>query len=140
MLLAWPGNAGFLRAAMSEAEIAWLERSRSTAARALPEALRHNLPEWLAERMQRQLGEEFWPWVESIGRPAPLDLRVNVAKASRDAGPGAAARGRHRRRGRRRIRRSGIRVEGKPALHKLDVLRATAGSRCRTKAASCSRC
>ena len=118
VLLAWGGNAGYLRAAMSDAEIAWLERCRATPREALPEALRHNLPEWLAERMQRQLGEEFWPWVESIGRPAPLDLRVNVAKAGRDealarlreAGIAAAATP---------YSPLGIRVEGKPSLHKL---------------------
>jgi 16S rRNA (cytosine967-C5)-methyltransferase len=105
VLLAWPGNAGYLRAAMSEAEIAWLERSRRR--RATPaEALRHNLPEWLAERMQRQLGEAFWPWVESIGRPAPLDLRSTSPRraASRPwrgcARPASPPR-------RRRIRRSG---------------------------------
>ncbi|MGZ5186032.1 MAG: RsmB/NOP family class I SAM-dependent RNA methyltransferase, partial [Caldimonas sp.] len=75
---------------------------------------------WLAARMQRQLGDEFWPWVESVAGPAPLDLRVNVAKASRDE---ALAR----------LRAAGIaaeptpyspvglRVAGKPALQKLDV-------------------
>ena len=118
MLLAWPGNAGYLRAAMSDAEIAWLERCRATPREALPETLRHNLPEWLAERMQRQLGEEFWPLVESIGRPAPLDLRVNAAKAGATRPwPGCAAAG---------IAAAptpysplGMRVEGKPALHKL---------------------
>jgi 16S rRNA (cytosine967-C5)-methyltransferase len=118
VLLAWAGNAGYLRAAMSDAEIAWLERCRAVDRAALPEALRHNLPDWLAERMQRQLGAEFWPWVESIRRPAPLDLRVNVAKAGREevlarlteAGIGAAATP---------YSPVGIRVEGKPALHKL---------------------
>jgi len=120
VLLAWPGNAGYLRAAMSEAEIAWLERSRATPRDALPEALRHNLPEWLVERMQRQLDEEFWPWVESIGRPAPLDLRVNVAKASREQ---ALARLREAGIAAEPTPHSpvGIRVEGKPSLHKLDV-------------------
>ncbi|MGZ5237341.1 MAG: RsmB/NOP family class I SAM-dependent RNA methyltransferase [Caldimonas sp.] len=120
VLLAWQGNAGFLRAALSEAESAWLERVRTEPAGELPEALRHNLPEWLAARMQRQLGDEFWPWVESVAGPAPLDLRVNVAKASRDE---ALAR----------LRAAGIaaeptpyspvglRVAGKPALQKLDV-------------------
>jgi 16S rRNA (cytosine967-C5)-methyltransferase len=70
--------------------------------------------------MQRQLGEEFWPWVESIGRPAPLDLRVNVAKASREQalarlreGGLVAATTPHS--------PVGIRVEGKPSLHKLDL-------------------
>ena len=82
----WHGRAthGFLRAALSEAELAWLERSRAVDRSALPEALRHNLPAWLAERLQPALGDAFWPWVESVNRPAPLDLRVNVARASRD--------------------------------------------------------
>ncbi|MCE9658594.1 MAG: RsmB/NOP family class I SAM-dependent RNA methyltransferase [Burkholderiales bacterium] len=120
VLLAWTGNAGFLRAALSESEVAWLERSRATPREALPEPLRHNLPEWFAERMQAQLGEEFWPWVEAIGRPAPLDLRVNVAKASRDealarlrAG-GIAAEATP-------YSPVGIRVEGKPSLNKLEI-------------------
>ncbi len=83
-ILAWQGNTGFLRAALSEVEIAWLERSKAVDRSALPEALRHNLPPWLAERLQPALGDAFWPWVESVNRPAPLDLRVNVARASRD--------------------------------------------------------
>ncbi len=120
VLLAWTGNAGFLRAALSESEVAWLERSRATPREALPDALRHNLPEWFAGRMQAQLGEEFWPWVEAIGRPAPLDLRVNVAKASRDealarlrAGAIAAEATPHS--------PVGIRIEGKPSLNKLEI-------------------
>ncbi|MEO8524998.1 MAG: RsmB/NOP family class I SAM-dependent RNA methyltransferase, partial [Caldimonas sp.] len=120
VLLAWQGNAGFLRAAMGEVEIGWLERSRTLPRDGLPDTLRHNLPDWFAERMQVQLGEEFWPWAEAINQPAPLDLRVNVAKASRDE---ALAR----------LRAAGIvadatahspvgiRVEGKPALQKLEI-------------------
>jgi 16S rRNA (cytosine967-C5)-methyltransferase len=81
--------------------------------------------------MQRQLGEEFWPWVESIGRPAPLDLRVNVAKASREqalarlreAGIAAA---------RRRIRRSGSASRASPRCTS-STSTPTAGSRSRTK-------
>jgi 16S rRNA (cytosine967-C5)-methyltransferase len=120
VLLAWPGNAGFLRAALSESEIAWLERTRATQRDTLPDAVRHNLPEWLAGRMQAQLGDEFWPWVEAIGQPAPLDLRVNVAKASRDEalarlrGEGVAAEATPH-------SPVGIRVEGKPALQKLAI-------------------
>ncbi|MEO5881157.1 MAG: RsmB/NOP family class I SAM-dependent RNA methyltransferase [Caldimonas sp.] len=120
VLLAWQGNAGFLRAAMSENEIAWLERSKATPRDGLPEGLRHNLPEWLAERMRAQLGDEFWPWVESIAGPAPLDLRVNVAKASRDK---ALARLRDAGIGAAPTPHSpvGLRVDGKPALQKLDL-------------------
>ena len=120
VLLAWTGNAGFLRAAISEIEAAWLARSQAVRRDTLPEPLRHNLPEWFSERMKLQLGDAFWPWVESIATPAPLDLRVNVARASRDD---ALAR----------LRAAGIvaeptpyspiglRVAGKPALQKLDV-------------------
>jgi 16S rRNA (cytosine967-C5)-methyltransferase len=84
VVLAWQANEGVLRAALSGAEIDWLATSRAVDRAALPEALRHNLPEWLAERMKSALGDEFWPWVDSIRATAPLDLRVNVARASRD--------------------------------------------------------
>ncbi len=119
-LLAWQGNAGLMRAAMSEVEADWLLRSQSVRRDDLPEPLRHNLPEWFAERMQAQLGDQFWTWVRSVDAPAPLDLRVNVAKASREQ---ALAR----------LRAAGIaaeptpyspvglRVAGKPAMQKLDV-------------------
>jgi 16S rRNA (cytosine967-C5)-methyltransferase len=46
--------------------------------------LRHNLPEWIAEPLQRALGSEFREWVASTEAPAPLDLRVNLLKARRD--------------------------------------------------------
>jgi 16S rRNA (cytosine967-C5)-methyltransferase len=119
-ILAWQGNAGFLRAALSEAELAWLERSLALDRAALPERLRHNLPDWLAQRMRQALGEEFWPWVESIGRAAPLDLRVNVARASREqvlarlrsGGIDAAAT---------LYSPIGVRVAGKPALQRHGV-------------------
>jgi len=70
--------------------------------------------------MRRQLGDEFWPWVESIGKPAPLDLRVNVAKASREqvlarlAAAGVAAAPTP-------YSPVGIRVEGKPSLQRLGL-------------------
>ena len=117
VVLAWQGNEGVLRAALSDTEIGWLASTRAVDRAALPEALRHNLPEWLADRMQGALGDEFWPWVESIAAPAPLDLRVNVARAGRDEVIG-------------RLRADGIAVEpmpyspigvrvvGKPSLHK----------------------
>jgi len=119
-LLAWTGNAGFLRAAMSDTESTWLVRCQAVPRDSLPAPLRHNLPDWFAGRMQAQLGDDFWPWAESIALPAPLDLRVNVAKAGRDETLA-------------RLRAAGIeaeptpyspvglRVAGKPALQRLDV-------------------
>lgn len=50
----------------------------------LPDAVRHGLPPWLATRLERQLGSEFLAWVDSIDRPAPVDLRANRIKATPD--------------------------------------------------------
>jgi len=119
-ILAWQGNAGVLRAALDERERDWVERCRSFDLDALPERLRHNLPDWLAQPIQARLGSEFWPWVAAIDSPAPLDLRVNALKADRNeilarlhgAGIEAAATP---------YSPLGLRVVGKPALQKLDV-------------------
>ena len=120
-LLAWPGNAAYLRAALAPAEVAWLEQVQAVDRAALPERLRHNLPDWLAERLAAEVGaDEFWPLVDALDQPAPLDLRVNTLKMRREdaqaalvaAGIGAEPT---------RWSPFGLRVQGKPALHKLDV-------------------
>ncbi len=119
-ILAWQGNEGFLRAALSEAEQQWLVQVSAVDRSALPEKLRHNLPEWLAERLIPALGDEFWPLVDSLKLSAPLDLRVNTFKAKReDAQAAFKAEG---------IEALptpyspwGLRIDGKPALHKLAV-------------------
>src|SRR5689334_23732801 len=41
-LLGWQGNAGFLRAALSEPEQQWLEKVQAIDVATLPEKLRHN--------------------------------------------------------------------------------------------------
>ncbi len=56
-VLAWTGNAGLLRAALSDAERVWLEQVARVDRAALPAALRHNLPAWLAARLEAALGE-----------------------------------------------------------------------------------
>lgn len=119
-VLGWQGNEGFLRAALSEAEQQWLAQVQAVDRSALPEKLRHNLPDWLAEVLQRELGDDFWPFVESMSAGAPLDLRVNAFKAKRDEVKTALAQA--------GIEAEdtpfsplGLRVRGKPALHKLDV-------------------
>ena len=119
-LLAWQGNEGFLRAAMTETEQQWLAQVSAVDRSALPEKLRHNLPEWLAEILQQAMGDEFWPLVNSMNASAPLDLRVNTFKAKRDdviaafkaEGVEAVATP---------YSPLGLRIAGKPALHKLDV-------------------
>jgi len=119
-LLGWQGNEGFLRAALSEAEQQWLAKVQAVDRSALPDKLRHNLPEWLAARLQVELGEQFWPFVESMSAGAPLDLRVNTFKTKRDdaraalLAAGIAAEPTP-------YSPLGLRIQGKPALHKLDV-------------------
>ena len=119
-LLGWQGNAAFLRAALSETEQRWLEQVGAVEYAALPEKLRHNLPDWLAEVLQPALGDEFWPLLDSLNGTAPLDLRVNTFKARRDAvqaelvAGGIAAQATP-------YSPWGLRIQGKPALHKLDV-------------------
>ncbi|HET9822926.1 MAG TPA: RsmB/NOP family class I SAM-dependent RNA methyltransferase [Burkholderiaceae bacterium] len=120
-ILGWAGDAAFLRAALAPEEQAWLERVQAIDRATLAPKLRHNLPDWIAQPLLEHLGDSgFWALVDSLDRPAPLDLRVNVLKAKREAVQAAlAAAG---------IEAAptpyspwGLRVAGKPALQKLDV-------------------
>lgn len=119
-ILGWQGNEGFLRAALSEAEQQWLAQVQAVDRAALPERLRHNLPDWLAERLQATLGDDFWPFVESMSAGAPLDLRVNTFKAKRDE-VAAALKAAGIDAEPTPFSPWGLRVQGKPALHKLEV-------------------
>src|SRR5207253_494151 len=119
-ILGWQGNEGFLRAALNEQEQQWLEKVKLVDRSALPEKLRHNLPEWLAEPLHEALGEEFWPLVDSMNQPAGLDLRVNTFKAKREDVQKALAAA--------NIEALptpyspwGLRIDGKPNLAKLEV-------------------
>ncbi len=120
-ILAWQGSATFLRGALGPKEQQWLEQVRSIDRAALPDKLRHNLPDWLAAALREQLDEAaFWQLVQVLAQPAPLDLRVNTLKSRRDevqralAAAGIAAEPTPH-------SPWGLRVQGKPALNKLDV-------------------
>ena len=119
-ILGWQGNEGFLRAALNETEQQWLAQVSTVDRSTLPEPLRHNLPEWLATPLQAELGDEFWPFVECMNAGAPLDLRVNDFKAKRDAVVAA-----FKAEGIEAVPTPysplGLRINSKPALHKLDV-------------------
>jgi 16S rRNA (cytosine967-C5)-methyltransferase len=120
VVLAWRGNEGFLRAALSEPEQQWLARVQGVNPSSLAEHLRHNLPEWLVEQLQSQLGDQFWPLVNSLNQTAPLDLRVNTFKAKREEVQTALEAA-----GMRATCTPyspwGLRIEGKPALNKLEA-------------------
>jgi 16S rRNA (cytosine967-C5)-methyltransferase len=119
-ILAWQGNGAFLRGALTAQEQSWLADVQKIDRAALPEKLRHNLPDWLANPLRESLGEGFWPLVEELARPAPLDLRVNALKAKRDEVQAALAEA--------GIVAEptpyspwGLRIQGKPALSKLPL-------------------
>jgi hypothetical protein len=81
---------------------------------------RHNLPEWLVQPLKDQLGDGFWPLVETLGQSAPLDLRVNALTAKR-----AEVQKELKQAGIASVPTPyspwGLRIEGKPALAKLDA-------------------
>jgi 16S rRNA (cytosine967-C5)-methyltransferase len=84
-MLAWQGNQAFMRAALTAHEQQWLVKVQAVDRSALPDKLRHNLPDWIANPLREQLGDAFWPLVQALNTSAPLDLRVNTLKARREA-------------------------------------------------------
>ena len=119
-VLGFAAPRDFLLGALNENEKRWLDLCDQVQPADLLERHRHNLPEWLVAPLKAQLGEGFWPLAEALQQPAPLDLRVNaltdkradVQKELKLAGVAVAATP---------YSPWGLRVEGKPALHKLDV-------------------
>jgi len=119
-ILGFAGPRDFLKSALTDTEKQWLDQCDSVKPQDLLERHRHNLPEWLAQPLREQLGADFWPLVESMNQPAPLDLRVNaltdkredvrreLALAGIDATPTPYSPW-------------GLRVDDKPALNKLDA-------------------
>ncbi|HEX6721819.1 MAG TPA: SAM-dependent methyltransferase, partial [Burkholderiaceae bacterium] len=84
-LAGWQGDARTLQAALEPHEAAWLAALPAAPAADAPEKLRHNLPDWLAGALQRQLDAgEFQALTQALLEPAPLDLRVNTWNAKRD--------------------------------------------------------
>jgi 16S rRNA (cytosine967-C5)-methyltransferase len=70
---------------LSEEETQWLIRVMQIDRTALPAALRANLPQWLYDKLVARDGEAATlELAEALNQPAPLDLRVNAIKATRD--------------------------------------------------------
>jgi 16S rRNA (cytosine967-C5)-methyltransferase len=110
-----------LKPFVSPAELAWLEHVAKIDPQSLPLRVRTNLPDWIAEALgQRFAADELAQLAVALNYPAPLDLRANVIKATREqvlaalqeAGIEAAATP---------FAPTGVRVVGKPALTKLKV-------------------
>lgn len=121
-ILGWSGNAASVHTAFSPEQLEWRKRLLTQDAMALPEAVRWSLPEWLAAALQQQYADAYPALAQALLRPAPLDLRVNVQKARREAVLDVFAR--------LSIPAQatpyspwGVRLEGKPALQDLTVFR-----------------
>jgi 16S rRNA (cytosine967-C5)-methyltransferase len=70
---------------LSSEEVDWLTRVMQIDRSTLPAAMRANLPTWLYDKFVARYGEEeTLAMAEALNSQAPLDLRVNVVKASRD--------------------------------------------------------
>ncbi len=102
-------------------EAEWLDRLTTIERSSLAPRVRANLPEWLYDELVRGHGEPFAAALgDALLRPAPLDLRVNLAKTSREAalaelqaaGLGAEPTP---------MAPAGIRMAGKPALNQLPI-------------------
>ncbi|CAG2129429.1 Ribosomal RNA small subunit methyltransferase B [Cupriavidus yeoncheonensis] len=102
-------------------EAEWLDRLTTIERSSLSPRVRANLPEWLFDNLAARHGEAF---ASALGdawlRPAPLDLRVNLGKATREAvlteleEAGLRAEPTP-------MAPAGIRMQGKPALNKLPL-------------------
>jgi len=92
-----------LEGVLREGEAAVVSRVRAAKTDAFPPAVRADLPDWLWERLAALHGEaEAMRIAQGLLNPAPLDLRVNLAKLGRDEAL-------------ERLRASGI--EGEPTPH-----------------------
>ncbi len=70
---------------LTEEETAFLERIAQIDRSLMPAQMRANLPKWLFDKFVAQYGEaEALQLADALNKPAPLDLRVNSLKATRD--------------------------------------------------------
>lgn len=120
-ILGFYGPRDFLKSALTEVEKRWLDNCDGVKQEDLLERHRHNLPEWLVGPLKAQVGGgQFWALAESLQESAPLDLRVNAFTDKRaDVQKELAKAG---------IKATltpfspwGLRIDGKPALTKLDA-------------------
>lgn len=122
-ILAWQGDAAGIERALTPAEREWRTRAAAVDPATLPLPLQLNLPDWLSAALTEQVGSDALPSVAAaLMQQAPLDLRANLVKGSRDALKATlAAAG---------LDASptpyspwGLRVRGRPALGRLEAYR-----------------
>lgn len=70
---------------LKASEEAWLAAVKAASDADLPPAVRCDLPDWLYTRLESQFGaDEVVPLAAALNQAAPLDLRANTLKMSRD--------------------------------------------------------
>lgn len=111
-------SARALEGALRPGEAAMLARARSAKDAAWPAAVRADLPDWLWQRLEAEQGPaEAMRIAQGLLNPAPLDLRVNLARTDRDSALAALASS-----GLAcaptAYSPAGIRLEGKPAINR----------------------
>jgi 16S rRNA (cytosine967-C5)-methyltransferase len=108
---------------VGDAESQWLQRLQHVDRTALPYDVRCNLPEWLMDRLKRRFSDaEVEALAAALNTAAPLDLRVNSQKLTRDetieilrlSGIAGEAT---------RYSPDGIRIKEKPALNVLPIFK-----------------
>jgi 16S rRNA (cytosine967-C5)-methyltransferase len=119
--LAYVAGIESVVARVGPAEAQWLEHIKTVDRKSLPWEMRCNLPEWIRERLQKRFAnDEIEALANALNRSAPLDLRVNVARMSRDEAlrilrvEGFACEATP-------YSPDGIRLEEKPALNRLAI-------------------
>ncbi len=125
-LLGLSDSVGVESLGLSAEELDWLAGVMSTDRALLPPAIYANLPQWLFDKLVEQYGEaETMALAQALNQPAPLDLRVNSLKASREdvinelaAAPIQCEA--------MPFSSLGLRVKKKPALHNLPLFKSGA--------------
>ncbi|HEX7987735.1 MAG TPA: RsmB/NOP family class I SAM-dependent RNA methyltransferase [Duganella sp.] len=70
---------------LTEDEVAWVERILQIDRKVMHKSSRSNMPKWLFDKLVEQMGEEeTLALADGMNQPAPLDLRVNAMKATRE--------------------------------------------------------
>ncbi|WP_332878262.1 RsmB/NOP family class I SAM-dependent RNA methyltransferase [Massilia sp. S19_KUP03_FR1] len=70
---------------LTDDETAFLNRINEIDRKLMPVQMRSNLPKWLFDKFVAQYGqEETLKMAEALNQPAPLDLRVNSIKTTRE--------------------------------------------------------
>jgi 16S rRNA (cytosine967-C5)-methyltransferase len=121
-LMATAGRSA-VRPFVSDAEAAWLEHVSKIDPASLPQRVQLNLPDWIVRALEQRFEPgELAQLAAALNYPAPLDLRANPIKASRDELLRALAEG-----GitgdETPFAPFGIRIAGKPALSKVDAFK-----------------